>query len=269
MNFGRFEHYKPFYTKLIAPRPVDVWLPDAVKLDTQERYPVLYMHDGQNLFDPGTAFLGVDWGMVGTVHGLIREGVIPPVIVVGIWSATARAREYGPEKAVGAYANSAERKRYIRDFGKPMSDYYLRFIVNELKPVIDRTFPTRTDAAGTCIMGSSFGGLVSLYAVCEYPLIFGGAGCLSSHWPAAGGAMIPYLADHLPDPETHRIYFDYGTEALDAQYEPYQVRADELMRKGGYQEGDNWITRKFIGEEHSESAWRKRVHIPIRFLLAQ
>jgi len=269
MSAGRLEHYKPFYFKLIAPRPVDVWLPDAVKLNTQERYPVIYMHDGQNLFDPETSFLGVDWGMADAVDRLIREGLIPPAIVVGIWSATARGREYGPAKAVNDYASPAERKKYLRDFGKPVSDDYLRAIVNELKPFIDGTFPTRPDPAGTVIMGSSFGGLISLYAVCEYPQIFGGAGCLSTHWPAANGATIPYLADKLPNPETHRIYFDYGTEALDAQYEPYQIRADAVMRKGGFQESVNWITKKFPGEEHSERAWRKRVHIPLQFLLAQ
>ena len=270
MNPGRFEHYQPFYFKLVTPRPVDVWLPDAVKLNTKERYPVIYMHDGQNLFDPETSFLpGIDWGMADTAHRLIQENRIPPVIIVGIWSATARGREYGPAKAVNDYASSAERKKYLRDFGKPVSDDYLRSIVNELKPFIDRTFPTRTDAAGTAIMGSSFGGLISLYAVCEYPEVFGGAGCLSTHWPAAGGATIPYLADSLPDPETHRIYFDYGTETLDAQYEPYQVRADAVMRRGNFQEGVNWVTKKFPGEEHSERAWRKRVHIPLRFLLSQ
>jgi len=269
MHPGRIEHYQPFYFKRIAPRPVDVWLPDAVKLNMQERYPVIYMHDGQNLFDPETSFLGIDWGIPDTVHRLIRENCIPPAIVVGIWSSTARGREYGPAKAINHYASSAERKKYLRDFGKPVSDDYLRAIVKELKPFVDKTFPTRRDAAGTTIMGSSFGGLISLYAICEYPEIFGGAGCLSTHWPAANGVTIPYLADHLPNPETHRIYFDYGTEALDAQYEPYQVRADEVMRRGGFQMEINWVTKKFPGEEHSERAWRKRAHIPLQFLLAQ
>jgi len=273
MEHGRFHHYHPFYFKLIIPRQVDVWLPSDTGLDirpgTGNRYPVIYMHDGQNLFDPKTSFLpGVDWGMADTAHRLIREKRIPPVIIVGIWSAIARGREYGPAKAVNDYTSPAERKKYLRDFGKPVSDDYLRAIVNELKPVIDQTFPTRTDAAGTFVMGSSFGGLISLYALCEHPEIFGGAACLSTHWPAANGATIPYLADNLPDPKTHRIYFDYGTKTLDAQYEPYQVRADEVMRKGGFQEGVNWVTRQFPGEEHSERAWRKRVHIPVEFLLS-
>jgi hypothetical protein len=79
--------------------------------------------------------------------------------------------------------------------------------------------------------------------------------------------MINYLKTHLPDPANHKIYFDFGTEGLDTDYEPYQIKADKVMLKGGYQEGVNWLTRKFEGDSHHESYWRKRVHIPLRFLL--
>ncbi|MDW8466083.1 MAG: alpha/beta hydrolase-fold protein [Chloroherpetonaceae bacterium] len=149
------------------------------------------------------------------------------------------------------------------------SDNYLRFLVEELKPFIDSTYRTRPEQSHTFIMGSSMGGLISLYAICEYPHIFGGAACLSTHFPAADGAVIEYMKSHLPDPATHKIYFDYGTETLDAQYEPYQQRADAVMRQRGFIEGKNWITRKFPGDEHSERAWRKRVHIPLLFLLGK
>lgn len=79
--------------------------------------------------------------------------------------------------------------------------------------------------------------------------------------------MIDYLKNHLPDPGTHKFYFDFGTETLDAGYEPYQRKMDEVMRKAGYKEGSNWITRKFPGAEHSERAWRKRVDVPLTFFL--
>jgi predicted alpha/beta superfamily hydrolase len=111
------------------------------------------------------------------------------------------------------------------------------------------------------------GGLISLYALCEYPDVFGGAGCVSTHWPAGDGIVIDYMQTALPDPAAHRIYFDYGTETLDADYEPYQERADEVMQRAGYTEGANWITRKFPGADHSETAWRARVEISLRFLL--
>jgi len=267
MPIGHFKYYKKFPSKLITPRPVDVWLPDAGQNQQSKRYPVIYMHDGQNLFDPRTAFIGVDWGVHEAIDRLTKSHRIQPAIVVGIWSAAARGREYGPAKAILKHATDTERKKYLRDIGNPLSDDYLKFIVYELKPFIDETFPTLPAQSDTFIMGSSFGALISLYAVCEYPEVFFGAACLSTHWPAAKGAMIHYLDSYIPDPETHRIYFDYGTEAMDAQYEPYQLQADEVMRTSGYQHGVNWVTQKFPGEEHSERAWRRRVHVPLEFLL--
>ena len=111
------------------------------------------------------------------------------------------------------------------------------------------------------------GGLISLYAISEYPNIFGGAGCVSTHFPLGEGVMLGYMKKFLPNPKTHKIYFDYGTETLDATYEPFQKKADAIMKKKGYKQDKNWITRKFEGEEHSEKSWRKRVNIPLEFLL--
>jgi len=268
MNAGHFDHYSPFQSDLITLRQVDVWVPDDAKQQKGKRYPVIYMHDGQNLFDPKTSFLGVVWGVDETMTRLIKDNVTCPAIVVGIWSGPSRGGEYGPAKAISKYATAYERKRFLQEYGTPISDNYLKFMVSELKPFIDREYPTLPGQQHTFIMGSSFGGLISLYALCEYPHVFAGAGCLSTHWPAASGAMISYIAECLPDPATHRIYFDYGTEAMDACYEPYQIQADEVMRKSDYQEGVNWVTKKFPGEEHSERAWRKRVHVPLEFLLS-
>jgi enterochelin esterase-like enzyme len=116
-------------------------------------------------------------------------------------------------------------------------------------------------------MGSSMGGLVSLYAVCQYPELFGGAGCLSTHWPAVGAVIDGYLTTALPSPGRHRFYFDYGTATLDSLYEPYQQRVDAVLATRGYTSGRDWITRRFEGAEHNEAAWRERLHIPLRFLL--
>lgn len=153
------------------------------------------------------------------------------------------------------------------------SDDYLKFITEELKPFIDRRYATLPNVESTFIAGSSMGGLISIYAVCEYPEVFGGAACLSTHWIGIftdennpfPDAFIEYLHQNLPSPAYHRIYFDYGTETLDALYEPYQLRVDQIMISKGYSSA-NWQTRKFMGEEHSEEAWRKRLHIPITFL---
>ena len=147
------------------------------------------------------------------------------------------------------------------------SDRYLKFLVEEVKPFIDRTYRTQPDAAHTFVMGSSMGGLISGYALVEYPQVFGGAGCVSTHWPSDDGSAIEYFAKHLPAPGKHRIYFDYGTATLDASYEPYQQRMDQAMRAAGYTEGRDWVTKKFPGAEHSEKSWRERVEIPLTFLL--
>jgi len=147
------------------------------------------------------------------------------------------------------------------------SDRYLQFIVTELKPFIDSTYRTLAGRADTFVMGSSMGGLISAYAVAEYPDVFGGAACVSTHWPAGNGAVIDYLASHLPDHASHRLYFDYGTATLDALYEPYQQRMDVVMRQAGYVEGRNWLTLRFDGAEHNEQAWRQRAALPLQFLL--
>ena len=111
--------------------------------------------------------------------------------------------------------------------------------------------------------------LISAYALCEYPEVFGGAGCVSTHWPTGDGAVIGYLAQHLPKPGAHKFWFDYGTATLDALYEPFQQRADAVMKVAGYTEGRDWITRKFEGAEHSEKSWRARVDQPLAFLLGR
>jgi predicted alpha/beta superfamily hydrolase len=118
-------------------------------------------------------------------------------------------------------------------------------------------------------MGSSMGGLISQYAMSVYPDVFGAAGCVSTHWPAGDGIALDDFAAHLPEPATHKYWFDFGTATLDASYEPYQQRADEILRTAGYVEGQNWITKKFEGAEHSEKAWRQRVDQPLRFLIGK
>jgi predicted alpha/beta superfamily hydrolase len=150
---------------------------------------------------------------------------------------------------------------------EPLADEYLEFLVKELKPFIDKQYRTKTDASHTFIMGSSMGGLISMYALAEFPEVFGGAGCLSTHWPIGNGACVDYWADHLPEPGSNRIYFDYGTATLDSLYEPYQVRVDQIMQDAGYTPDIDWITRKYEGDDHSERSWNRRVHVPLTFFL--
>ena len=249
----------------IAPRAIEVWLPPGYSDNPERHYPVLYMHDGQNLFDPSqSAYSGWDWGVDEAMTALGLDA-----IVVGVYSvAETRGPDYFPQKA-----GQANPEAFLNDIGElneneMKADAYLRFLVETLKPQIDATYRTQPEREHTAIMGSSMGGLISLYAISEYPDVFGAAGMVSTHFPLGDGALIPWFADNLPDPATHRLYFDYGTNTLDWNYEGYQDRMDEALEAAGFERGINWTTRKFDGHDHSERSWRSRVDVPLRFLLA-
>lgn len=270
---GTVRYHDRFASKYVEPRNVEVWLPPSYEAARKQRYPVLYMHDGQNLFNPHSSYAGVDWAVDETMTRLIAERKVREAIVVGVWNSPKRVAEYMPQKPMEVKGEAALQWLTKLPGGAkdavPLADNYLKFLVTELKPFIDTHYRTRTNRQNTFVMGSSMGGLISAYAISEYPDVFGGAGCVSTHWPAADGAVIEWLKQHLPDPRTHKVYFDYGTETLDAQYEPYQKQMDDVTRAAGYKEGQNWLTRKFVGAEHSERAWRKRVAVPLVFLISR
>ena len=265
---GRLERYAAFPSAHVAPRAVDVWLPPGYDAAPERAYPVFYMHDGQNLFEPSWAFAGVDWGIDEAMVRLIEQGATAGAIVVGVWKVEQRRREYMPQKplAIASVREAARLYAGEPDF-EAWSDRYLRFLVEELKPHIDATYRTTPEQASTFVMGSSMGGLISLYALCEYPAVFGGAACVSTHWPIGKEALVDWFGAALPTPGAHRIYFDFGTATLDALYEPYQRRMDRAMQAAGYRRDVDWTTRKFEGAEHSEASWRERVDVPLRFLL--
>jgi enterochelin esterase-like enzyme len=165
------------------------------------------------------------------------------------------------------------------------SDDYLKFIVYELRPFINNTYNTYTDPSHTVIGGSSMGGLISMYAICEYPGVFGTAACFSTHWPGIfemknnpiPDAMVRYFKKNLPDPINHKILFTHGTEGLDALYGPTQKRIDQIMKKSGYENDKffkdgtfvpgNWKTQVDQGLGHEESTWQKQFRENIEFLL--
>jgi hypothetical protein len=266
---GSLDRFADFPSQFVQPRHVDIWTPPDYDRDLARRYPVVYMHDGQNLFDPAAAFSGVDWGMDEAVDCLIQEGEIFAPIIVAVWNTPLRFREYCPQMVYEASDHQDYRARVRQNAGgEPLADSYLKFLVYEVKPWIDAAYRTLPGPAQTLMMGSSMGGLVSLYAAVEYPRVFGGVGCLSTHFPAVDEGLITYLLGYLPEPGENRFYFDYGTQGLDASYPPYQARVDGVMEAVGYQPGKDWQTLRFEGADHSEAHWRERVHIPLKFLLS-
>lgn len=162
---GTVERLENFPSQFVDARHIDVWLPPGY--NTQQRHNVLYMQDGQMLFDPATTWNHQAWGADVTLSRLIRQGKIAPTIVVGIWNnGKFRHAEYFPEKNL-QFLSGAVRAAHVRDAlqGRAQADHYLRFLVQELKPAIDKRYVTRTDAGATFIMGSSMGGMVSVYAM--------------------------------------------------------------------------------------------------------
>lgn len=280
VKYGVAELYPNFASTNVQPRNVSIWLPQ--NYSPKKKYAVLYMHDGQMLFDAKTTFNQSEWGVDECLTQLYREGKIKNTIVVGIWNTNEnRHQEYFPQKPYENLSKEDKEKviQSLKKYGftkefKPDSDNYLKFIVEELKPFIDNTYSTLKDKENTFIAGSSMGGLISMYAVCEYPEVFGGAACLSTHWPGTfevENNPIPqsfynYLEKNLPKSNQNKFYFDFGTEELDALYPPLQAKVDEIMTSKGFSK-ENWTTQKFEGENHSENAWKKRLHIPMEFIL--
>jgi enterochelin esterase-like enzyme len=280
---GRIERMPHFPSKHVDNRHVDVWLPDnfdALQAAGQ-RFNVIYMHDGQMLFDAAITWNKQAWRVDKTITSLVASGKISPTIVVGIWNnGSYRSSEYFPQKFL-QNIQPGHRQLFTaqRLLNKPQSDAYLRFLVDELKPVIDKRYPTYADPKNNVLMGSSMGGLISIYAMNEYPNVFGGAAGLSTHWIGSFDhnfhvplAAYIYLRDHLAAPQTHKIYQDHGTTELDALYAQYQYFVNQIIRDRGYQESGltaNFMTRVFEGAGHNENAWAARLEIPILFLLGQ
>jgi enterochelin esterase-like enzyme len=281
VSFGTINRIDSMPSKFVTARNIDVWLPEGYT--PKKKYAVLYMHDGQMLFDPAITWNHAAWEADNMVSTLIKENKIKDLIIVGIWnSGSSRHKDYFPAKPYETLTQTEKDSvtAHLLRAGKttalfnPVSDNYLKFLVTELKPLIDKSYSTLTDRKNTFIAGSSMGGLISLYAICEYPGIFGGAACLSTHWTGiyvvegnpVPDAVFKYLSTHLPDPENHKIYFDHGDQTLDALYPSLQKKADAIMKAKGFSE-KNWITRFFPGENHSEAAWGKRLNFPMLFLL--
>ncbi|MEE4195766.1 MAG: alpha/beta hydrolase-fold protein [Anaerolineae bacterium] len=269
----QLDHFKDLSIDGLLPRNVDIWLPPAYEENPNQRYPVLYMHDGQNLFEPEKAYTGITWGVAEAITRLAKEGKIEPAIVVGIWNTENRFGDYLPAKPFHTPKGRRVDKLFRLNRGyrkaKLVADEYLKLIVEIIKPKVDESYRTKPDRSHTHIMGSSMGGLISWYAMCEYPDVFGSAGCVSTHWPVVKHVFREYFEEKLPSSHTHKIYFSHGTEGLDKKYPKLQHKADQIVREMGYTKGENWITKVFEGDTHNEECWQQQIHHPLTFLLGK
>lgn len=272
VSAGHLESYELFESKYVTPRTIRVWTPEDY--DSDKQYDVLYMHDGQMLWDAQVAWNKQEWGVDEAMDSLIRMKKIRPTIVVGIDNSPERIGEYCPDNIVEYLDSVSEVYQDI----KPQGNDYLRFFVEELKPFIDSVYSTYKDREHTWVMGSSCGGLISSYALCRYPEVFGGAACLSTHCTLAfpdptqqDSAMMAayrmYLKQHMPV-NGAKLYMDNGDQTLDANYLMAQSLINEMMYESGWDEA-HYMYRFFPGTAHCEDDWKARLDIPLLFLLGK
>lgn len=276
---GRFVEMPRVASKNIGPVHVTIWLPPGYGRGKQ-RYPVIYMNDGQNVFFPKQSGYNKVWAADKAMLRLLKAGEAPPAMVVAIWNLRdKRSQQYFPEALYDALPPEA--RAQATDFvpGRPFSDAYLRFLTAELKPMIDQRYRTMKDRAHTMIAGSSLGGLISLYAIAEYPQIFGAAACVSTHWPLVDpgkvGVVDPaimavwaaYLTNRLGPPAGRRIWFDHGDQTLDQFYGPWQSQIDARLGIIGWQPGADFKTTAYPGAAHEENAWAARLDEIFTWLL--
>ncbi|MFY7857648.1 MAG: alpha/beta hydrolase [Rubrivivax sp.] len=275
VSAGRLERLVDVPSRHLPPRTVDLWLPPGY--DGQRPHAVLYMHDGQMLFDPATTWNRKAWAVDAVAAPLIARGVLRDFLVVGPFNGgPARHAEYYPQKFLDHLPTDVREPFVDKALqGRPRSDAYLRYLVEDLKPFIDARYRTRPGRDDTVLMGSSMGGLISLYGLLEHPGVFGAAAALSTHWigthernDALPSAALAYLRERLPAPGALRLYLDRGTTELDEKYDEAQSRVDALLRERGFGP-PQVVSRVFEGTGHNEDDWRRRLDIPLAFLLGR
>lgn len=250
---------------LTETRHVSIWTPPGYDPESEQTYRVIYMSDGQNLFDPRIANTGVDWGVDEAMMDVAVQTGTEPAIVVASWSTARRAYEYSPWHD---------------------ADDYAAFLLDELMPRVAANYKVATGPENTFHMGSSMGGLLSFYMVMNHPDVFGACGCVSTHvtWSpymfarwveqrdGAGVSATPYIITAieagLTPPSNVRMWFDYGALGLDADYGgPHREMYDWLLANNRV-EGTDFVMREYAGADHNEASWRARLTDPLTFLLA-
>jgi enterochelin esterase-like enzyme len=269
---GHLDRYL-FKPEDLNERFVDVWIPEAFEPDTA--YSVIYMHDGQMLFDESSTWNGQEWRVDETLTRLMEAGKIPPTIVVGIWNADdQRTAEYFPEDALSLIDGVISDDLLSNIPDEFRAARYVDFLAESVIPFVEENYPVKKNRDGRFVIGSSYGGLISLYTLTKYPKLFSGVGALSTHWPGTyeSNDEIPdgireYLRRNLPAAGTHKIYYDHGTETLDSLYAPYQQKVDAMMVELGFTPDVDFKTEVYEGTNHSENAWADRFEVPVRYLL--
>lgn len=264
-------------------RIIDVYIPKDAK--GKSGLKTLYMHDGQMLFDSTHTWNKKEWQVDETYANELSRYAHEAFITVGIHNDPPnRYAEFFPQKV--ADLMPASYRTMLMDKlwnGELKADAYLDWIEETLVPFIEKQFAVSKKTKDRMVVGSSMGALISLYALCEKPKLFGGAACLSIHTPMINYGMfeegmvealvVPfniYLEKNLCADKKHFLYVDRGTETLDAYYKPYHDRLLTTLTMVGYNaENPRFLETVVVGTGHDETAWAERLDVPILFLLTR
>ena len=270
-DVGRFVEIERMAAAGLPDQRLTIWLPPGYDRSAR-RYPVLYMHDGHNLFDPAKSNFNKVWAADKAMLAAMASGKVAPHIIVGIWApGNDRYRQYLPRSAydlAGPELRGAMDK--LAD-GPVLSQAYLNWLTGPLKHWVDQTYRTLPDRRYTAIAGSSMGGLMSCWAFVERPQVYGRAACVSTHWPLVmpqeGEQADParlalnqaWFVQRLGKPDGRRLWMDHGTATLDATYPPYQSAISQAVAGSGWKQGRDWQGKVYPGAEHEENAWARRL----------
>ena len=237
---GTVKYHKDVKGEGLKDRDVIVWLPPGYE-SSNDSYPVLYMHDGENVFDPATSAFGVDWGIDETLDSLIQAKQIPPMIVVGMNNTDDRTFEYSPGKKGTAY---------------------MELVTQVIKPMIDANYRTKPDRNNTFVGGSSMGGIISFMIVWTYPEVFSKAICMSPAFknPEGNGYKFDFVKvfSKTEKRKNVKFYIDNGGIGLESELQPGIDEMLQALKEKKYKDGKDYLFVLDKAASHNEAAWAKR-----------
>ncbi len=249
---GRVKYHPNFSYEGLLDRDIIVWLPPGYDEKTEERYPVLYMHDGQNIIDPSTSTLGIDWQVDEVADSLIKANLIEPIIIVGLNNTDSRYADY-------SYSDTG----YV----------YMDFLVNKVKPFIDQNYRTKTDRENTAVAGSSMGGLISFMILWEHNDVFSKAICMSPAFKVSNQRISFNYIERIFDKDKSKrdinLYIDNGGVGIEEQIQPGVYEMMGVLLTEGYipNKDFHWYFDKEA--QHNEAAWAARIHKPLQLFFGK
>ncbi|MFA7418731.1 MAG: alpha/beta hydrolase-fold protein [Melioribacteraceae bacterium] len=245
---GKVFYHKGFVIDGLKPRDIFVWLPPSYDEQKEKRYPVFYMHDGQNLIDPRTSSMFIDWQIDEAADSLIRIGEVEPFIIIGINNTDDRGTEYN---------------------NTGLGKLYERLVVEIIKPFIDQNYRTLPDAKNTAVGGSSMGGLISMLFAWDYPNVFSKAACFSPAFKFTNYNYVTIVAEDNSPKKDLKLYIDNGGVGLEMILLPGVDDMIKVLKEKGYEEGKDLQVFIDPKAEHNEAAWAKRIWRPIKFFFGK